>query len=238
MGNSTNEKEMGVLSRIIGVFSSPRETFVSLDRRPTWLVPFIILVIAVVVMQVTLRGVQAQEMVARLEARGMPQEQIEAIQARMQGPASYIGLVVAPIFMLIVWAVIAGLLWFGGNTIMGGTSTFKKMFSLVAWSGLIGFLGIAVKTFLILSKGTTVGVTTSLAAFLPSPELGAAPGILYRLLSKFDLFTIWEMVLWTIGISVMYKFTMKKSACLVGTLWILWIVVSVALGGVFARFGM
>jgi hypothetical protein len=112
------------------------------------------------------------------------------------------------------------------------------MLALVSWSSLIGIISMVINIVLILSKGTSQGVTVSLAAFLPAAPLGEAPPILNRFLSKFDPFTIWQMVLWTIGVSVMYKFTMKKSALFVGTLWVLWILLSVALGGLFYKIGM
>jgi hypothetical protein len=238
MANSGNEREMGVLSRIIGIFTSPKETFASIDRKPTWLVPFIIMIVVTMVMQLLIMNIGLQDRVAQMEAIGKPQEQIDATQNFMQGGLKYISLVVAPIGILVVWSVIAGIFLFAGNTIMGGKSTFKKMLSLVSWSSLIGILSVAIQTFLIISKGTRLGVTTSLAAFLPSPTWDAPPSIFYRLLSKLDIFTIWGLVLWAIGISVMYRFTMKKSAILVGSLWVVWIILSVALSGLFASLGM
>jgi hypothetical protein len=241
MSNSGTEKEMGVFSRILGVFTAPGETFASLDKKPTWLVPFIIMIAAVTVMQVLTSDIairdRTQTVTARMEARGATPDQIENAQNSMQKGAKF-GYVSAPIVILVMWLVMAGVLLFGGNIIMGGSSSFKKMLSLVSWSSLIGIVAMLVMTPLILSKQTTVGVTTSLAAFLTPPTPEAPPTALYRLLSKFDVFTVWQMILWTIGISVFYKFSVKKSALLIGGIWILWIVISVALGGLFSNFGM
>ncbi len=120
----------------------------------------------------------------------------------------------------------------------GHLSEGPKFGDADALLSLVGMIALIIKTVLIMAKGTTSGVTTSLAAFLPIPSLGSAPSILHRLLSKFDIFTIWEMILWIIGISVMYRFTTKKSAVLIGIIWGCWVVVSVALGGLFANLGM
>jgi len=230
---------MDVLSRIIGVFASPKETFTDVDRRPTWLVPFIIVAVAAIIMQVLLHDIGIQDQMARMEASGrLTAEQLETQQARMSGTAGYIGLVFAPIGMLVVYAVLAGLLLFSGNTAAGGSSTFKKMFALVNWSSLIGLVSMAVTAAVILSKGTTIGATISPAAFLQAPTAGTPPTVLFRLLSKLDPFTIWQLGLWVVGISVMYKFTVKKSMIVVGSLWAVWIVISVALGGVLSKFGM
>jgi hypothetical protein len=223
---------MGAIGRIVGIFVSPKETFESIDENPTWLIPFIITLIFLVVFQMLTMEINIQDRMAIMEARDMPAEQLEAARAQVAGPMKYIGLVIAPIATLVVWAILAGILLFGGNTIMGGESKFKKMFSLVAWSSLVGIVGGILKMFLILQKGTTHGVTTSLAILVPTPAIGETGSVLYRFLAKLDLFTIWNLVLWIIGLSVIYKFETKKSATLVIAIEVIWIIIAVALGGV------
>jgi len=226
-------KEMGALGRIVNIFSSPRETFQSIDHKPTWVVPFILFVIVTLLLSFLVMDIGIKDRLAMLEARDLPAQQFEAAKSRMEGSLKYVGLVFIPVGALAVWAIVAGLLLFSGNTIMGGEAKFKKVFSVVAWSSLVGLLGGIVKTLLILSKGTTHGVVSSLAILLPTPPLGQSAPVLYRLLSKFDLFTIWELILWIIGLAIVYRFTTKKSATLVLSLWVLWIVVSIALSGIF-----
>ena len=224
-------KQMGVLGRIVGVFTSPRETFESVNQKPAWLVPFLIVVVVMIIMQFLAMDIGIKDRLAMMEARDMPAEQYEAARAQMEGPMKYIGIAIMPVAMIVIWGIIAGILLFGGNTIMGGEAKFKNVFSVVAWSSLVGALGAVIKTLLILSKGTSQGVSTSLAVLLPTPEWGQS-SVLHRLLSKFDLFTIWELILWIVGLAVVYRFTTKKLATLVLSLWALWIVISVALGGV------
>ncbi len=225
-------KEMGVMSRIVGIFASPKETFESLDRKPTWLVPFIIVTFLTIAMQYLVIDIAMQDQIAKMEARGIPQEQLDLIQQRMAGPTRYIQMAVIPVAMLAIWAIIGGILLMGTNSIMAGSATFKKIFALEAWTSLIGMAGGILKTILILSKGTSLGVTTSLAILLPTPPLDKTAPVLYRLLSKLDVFTIWGLVLWIIGLSVMGKISTNKSATFVISIWVLWIVVSVVLGGV------
>ena len=43
-------KEVGPIGRVIGIFTSPRETFESINKKPTWLVPFLISVILTIIM--------------------------------------------------------------------------------------------------------------------------------------------------------------------------------------------
>jgi hypothetical protein len=230
---SEEKKEMGVFEKMAGVFISPRETFEAIDRKPTWLVPFIILVVMTLGMTLLTRDIGIQDMMAKFQAREMPQEQIDKIAAQSQGAGKYIQMVLIPVAMLAIWAVFAGVLLFCGNTLLGGSAKFKKLFSMVSWSSFVGALAIVVNTAVILSKGTTQGVTTSLAVLMPVPGLSDKPSLLYRLLSKFDVFPDWSLILWAIGLSVIYRFTMKKSAGLVAALWAVWIVISIAFGSLF-----
>jgi len=128
----------------------------------------------------------------------------------------------------------SGIFLFAGNTILGGSSRFWTLFSMIGWSSMVGMLGGLLNTVLVLMKKTAHGVTTSLAMLLPTPNVGEKPSALYRLLSQFDLFMIWQVALWIIGLSVLYKITKGKAAAVVLTLWGLWIVLAVVLGGLFS----
>ena len=234
--NAENQSatEMGDFERFLGIFTSPRETFVSIDRKPTWLMPFIIIVIVMIGLQLLSMDIGIKDRIADMQARDIPQEEVDQMTSRMTGPLKYIGLVAVPPITLLVWAILAGILLFGANTMMGGQTTFKKIFSAVAWSSLIGLVGAILKTLLTLSRGSTHGVATSLAILLPTPGLGQSKSVLYRLLERFDLFTVWTLFLWIIALAVLNRFSTKKSAILVGSLWAIYIVLSVALGGLFS----
>ena len=223
--------EMGPWGRAIGVFISPRETFESIDRKPTWLVPFLVVVIVSMILQLLVLDIGIQDRLAMMEAQELPDERIEIARTQMAGPLRYIGVAIVPIAVLVVWAVIGGIFLFTGNTIMGGETKFKKVFSLLAWTSLIGVLGGILRTLLILARGSTRGVVLSLAILLPPPEPGGSSSMLYRLFERFDLFTIWSLILWVIGFAVIYRFTTRKSATMVFSLWAIYIVLVVVLGG-------
>jgi hypothetical protein len=211
-----------------------------LDQKPTWLVPYIIVIIFITVAQFITLDIQVSDRIAMMETQDIPADRMEAAQARMHGPLKYIGIVVTPIVLPVVWTVLAGILLLTASIMIGQAEgvNFKKIFSVVAWSSLVSLLGIILTTFITLSKGTAYGVGTDLAPLIGTPPMGEPKSILYRLLSKLDIMTIWQLVLWTFGLSVMYKVTTKKAAVPVVTLWIIWIVISVALGGALAKFGV
>jgi hypothetical protein len=233
--NTGAKKKMGILERIPGVFISPRETFESVKEKSVWWIPFLITVVLALVLLFMAYDISVKDQLAGMRAADPPatEEQIQQAEVGMRGIGKYIAIGSIPIATLAVWAILSGCFLLMGNSVLGGDSTFKQIFSMTAWSSLIGSLAGIVKSLLILSKGTSRGVTTSLSILLPTPELGQKAPILHRLLSKFDIFTIWQIVVWIIGLAVIYRFESKKSALIVLPLWGLWIVVSLILGGLF-----
>jgi hypothetical protein len=224
------KEEMGTLARFVGIFMSPKETCESLDRKPTWLAPFIFIVVLSIVLYMLALDIGLKDRLADMEARDLPAEQIERAQSFMEGPMKYVGVFVVPISMLIVVSIIAGILMIGCNTLLGGDEKFKKVFSLVMWVSLIPAVGGILKTFLIMSKGTTRGVTTSLAIMLPLPEIGEKSTMLFRFFERLDLFSIWQLCLWIIGLAVIYRFPVKKTAAYVLSLWVIYCIAVVLLG--------
>jgi len=233
------ESKMNVFEKIIGIFASPKETFTEINKKPTWLVPFIIIILVTLISQYLVMDITFQDQIEVMKARGMSQEQIGQAQERMEGPMKYIGFIAAPVGILIIWLILAGILLFTGNTIMGGKAKFKNVLAVVSWSGIIGIVQSALYTYLVISNGSRFGVTTSLAILLPAPQVGESQTLLYRILSRFDIFTIWSLILWIIGLSVVYNFSTKKSTTMVLSLWVIYIIFVVAVGSLLGgMFGM
>lgn len=233
-GETAGTQKMGAFAKIIGVFTSPTETFKQIDEQPTWVLPFIIMVVIILASQFLLLDISLADRMAIIQARDIPAEQMQAAQASMEGPMKYIGFVFMPIGLIIMWVIMAAVFLFTGNVVMGGKTSFKKMLAVVSWSSLIGIVQVPLYSFLVYSKGTTHGVTTSLAALLPLHAIGEKPTLLYQLLSKFDVFTIWQLILWILGVSVMYNFTVKKSSTMIISIWVIYIIFSIALGQLFS----
>ena len=235
---ATSGQEMSAFQKIIGIFTAPRLTFEAIDQKPTWFLPFIIGVIFFLIMQVLTIDIQMADRIAMLEAKDMPQAQLDASKSGLTGPLKYVGLIAGPIVWLIMIVIMAAIFYVAGNLMIGGDSSFKKVFAIVCWSGLVGVISLILMTLLMLSKGTTQGIALDLAVFLDTPPIGEEKSTLYRIFSKFDIFTIWQIVLWIIGLAVTYKTTIKKAAVPIISLWVLWIIVSVAFGGFFESLGM
>lgn len=230
---------MDGFSKIVNTFFEPKKLFQSLKIKPTWLVPFIIVAILgmgsfwftfPLIMKDVVTNIQENER--------FTEEQKEMIIERIAGadhPPVY-QLAFAPVGVLVYLFLIAGVLFLVFNVLLGGDSSFKRVLSVFSYSTLIAIPQAIVKLPLTFAK-QTVNVQTSLAIFL-SPD--DKETFLYKVLGGLDVFTLWQVLVISLGLAVMYNYTMKKSFTVVLILWILLIVVGAALstllGGMF-KFG-
>ncbi len=236
---STTVPEMSAMQKIIGIFTAPRQTFEAIDQNPTWLLPFLIGIVIFLIFQTLTVDIQMSERIEIMEAQGrLSAEQLEAAKTSMTGPMKYVGFIAGPIVWLIMILIMAAIFYVASNLMIGGDSSYKKVFAIVCWSGLVGTLSLIVMTLLILSKGTMQGVALDLTILLDTPPIGGEKSALYRIFSNLNVFTIWQVVLWIIGLSVTYKATTKKAAVPILSLWGIWIVLSVVLGPFFDSMGM
>lgn len=231
----TDRKEMRIIGRIVGIFVSPRKTLENINQKPNWLIPFLIGVTIFLFTQFLTWDIQIQHQLAVMEAKDLPPERLEVARNQLLGPQKYIGFGLAIFFIPILWSAYAGLFLLTGNWVTRGKSTFKNLFSMIAWISVIGNLGAILTTFLIISKGTVHGIGLDMSVLLTLPEIGGETSLLYKIFSKIDLFVIWQIILWIIGLSVAYKTTIQKATVLILSLWGLWIVVSVGFSSLFGN---
>ena len=226
----TKKKEMSALERSFGIFFIPKKTFESINRKPTFIVPFIITTVVIIIFSVSTMDIRIKDKIAKMKAYNIPQEQIELAESDIGNPTKYYIIPFIPVSIFMNWAIWSGLIFFVGNKLMKGNVKFEKIYSAIAWSSLIGIsCDNLIRMIIILLKGTTHGITTSLAIFLPTPQIGHGYPIIYKILSEFNLFTIWQIILMIIGFTIIYNFNKKKSAILTLSVWAPLILIKVAL---------
>jgi hypothetical protein len=226
------ESTMGGLSKVVNIFFEPRRVFLSLKIKPTWLVPVIIVaVLGVGFFYYTFPYIMNEQVQNIRDNDRIPEEQKERIIERI-GEAKHPPIwqmAIAPVGTLISLVIVAAVLFFVFNVLMGGDSGFRRVFSVYCYSSLIAIPAMIVKFPLVMMKGN-INVQTSLALLL-SPD--AKGSFLYSVLSSFDIFTLWQLILASLGLGVMYKFSTKKAFTTVAVLWIIWILAKSGLSGVF-----
>lgn len=192
---------------MIGVLTSPRETFAAIAARPRWLgVMAITLVIAAACQYVILSSPDMQDAMIAQATRNpnMSDQQIATTEQFIPRLAAIFAGVTL-IFGPIVTAVVAGILMLIFTTLMGGAATFKQVYSVVAHSGVVSSLQGLLGAGLILIGAKPTGASppgANLGIFVPMLEETA---FVTQFLSAIDLVLVWWIVTLSIGLSVLYK---------------------------------
>ncbi|MCH7760094.1 YIP1 family protein [candidate division TA06 bacterium] len=224
---------MGLFQRMTGIFHRPGVIYQNLSEKPDWVVPFVlVLVSSLIFVSITLPTIilpEQSETVLENLPEGMSQEQKDQIVERMTGAQGMIFGLLGTLFVFLFLLFGRAGIFLGIFSLLGGKSTYRHSMAVVSYAMLIHIVDAIVKAPLMFAK-KTAQVYTSLALLLP----GADPlSKLFQILNRFDLFTLWELSLLSIGFAVMNKIPLKKSAGTVYGLWISWVLLSVFIGGFF-----
>ena len=243
---------LGTFSRLIGTIFSPGETFQDINRKPDWIVPIIVAIIFAIgggyIIKTRLNldpeKIARQAIEQSLQQRGksisdLTDQQKEGIekQVQMSVKIQKVLPVLQAIFIPIFVAILSLVFW-GAGVLLGGQTTFKKVFSVTAYA------------FAMVMSVCTV-ILNTLVAFLRNPEdinvlKGIAmtnPGMLMpdgtnkmltALLGQIDVLNIWFLILITIGLAAVSKnMRPSRAAVAVFGLWSIWLVVRVGLAAIF-----
>lgn len=225
-----------LLTRVIGVLTSPGATFRAIVAHPTWLGILILTAVVAAVfsaLPMTTEGGQQAAIdtqVKTMESMGFPvsDEAYAAFQrgaSRMPYTTGISVLIAVPIFSVII----AGIL-FGIFAIMGGGATFKQVFAVYAHAAVISTVG-GVFTGTLNYFRQAMTSATNLTVALPMLEEGS---FMARLAGFVDLFVIWWLIVLSIGLAVAYR---KRTQSVAITLFSIYAVIALAFAGIMAAVG-
>jgi hypothetical protein len=226
------EQTRGGASKVLNIFFEPKKVFESLKIKPTWLVPFIIVaLLGMGSFYFTFPYIMDQQVERIMENERIPEQQKERIVEDLKEKAHppLWQMAIAPAGSLVVLVVVAAVLFFVFNVLLGGDSTFRRIFSVYCYSSLIAIPAVIVKFPLIMTK-RTLDIQTSLAVLLSPDSKGT---FVHSVLSSFDIFTIWQVILVSLGLGVMYKYSTQKALTTVVIIWIIWIFAKSGLSSIF-----
>jgi len=192
--------------RILGALFSPKATFESIARRPTWFAPIVVLtVLSLVVIgwfghRVGWRSFFEKQMQNSSRVQQMTpeqQEQVLQMQVKYGPPFVYaIGAVSPTIVFLIEAAVLLGLF----NGLAGAALNFKTSLAVVAYAAspsvIRGLLGILV---VLLKDPATVDLQNLVASNASIFLSNDAAKWLMALARSIDIFIFWPLVLMAVG---------------------------------------
>jgi hypothetical protein len=220
--------QVGALARIPGAFLSPRETFDSIARRPTWLAPLLLwIAVSLAVAMLLAPRMDFERMTReRIEKSGrtLPEDQIQSIverQKRFGAIFGYVGAVLGPLLLSLI---VATVLW-GAFKAFGWDTSFHQALGVTTHAFLPGVISALLLLPLLPSRDKVdpqaMGdMVRSNLGFLVERD---SSKLLHSLLQSIDLFSFWSLLLFVIGFAAAAKIPRKSAAAVIVTLWLLYV---------------
>jgi hypothetical protein len=206
LAGSTAE-DKSIWSIIVGVFTGPTEAFAAFNRKPRIIAVLIIAIILGFIGNYFMTEYSAKmqyDLVSKSST--IPPQQLEQMRGDVENPDRLMGGIFAVVGQIIGGLIIALIAWGIGSFVMGGDSTFKKVWGVTLLGGLIPLIGILVKLPLVIAKDS-IYVSLGPAALFPDKDFTS---IFYGILSFFDIFMIWSMIVTGIGFAAIFNISRGK----------------------------
>ena len=241
--DAQSQPAMSAMSRVFGVFFSPKATFEDIVRKPSWVLPFVLVTVFsigvsfAINQRINWREFMSQQIEKSPRAANLSAEQK---QQQIEGGAK-----ISPIFTwaigvcgpILFMLVIALVMW-GAYSLLGGASTnFGTAFAITAHAALVGLVSSTLFILILFLKpyGTVDlenPVATNIAAFLPEDS----GKWLVALLKSIDIFTFWTLILLAIGFAATSPKKLKggKAFTVAFSVWAVWVVCRVGWAWIFS----
>jgi len=220
---------------MLDIYLAPGRKFARLKEKPNWLGPLVIVLVfnmllTVVSSQYIDWQKQRQTAVEQMRERNVPQEQIDKATEGMDrfysSPAMRYGVpVISSLIVGLIAMLFLAVVYNVSLPLFGGTSDFKRVWSIVVNASLVAVPAAIVRGLLVLLK-RSAEVTTSLALAAP----GLKQGFLKALLTQLDIFDFWKFLLIAIGLKVVFGIKNSKAYTLVFVVWIVAVLILSLLG--------
>lgn len=222
---------LGQVERVVDAFVAPSKTFADIRRSASWWMPWLIGVVVTLIFGLAVQQKIGWDKTYENILRQTPaqQQRVEALPADQQAHAKQMGANITkyifwatPLLGLIVAVVSAAVLLATINFGFGGTAKFGQMFAVwmygtLPWAiqGILGivtvYVGVDPDSFNLKNfVGTNIGYYLPQDISKPIMALGTA----------IDIFTIWALVLLTIGCAIVGNVKKGKAATAIFGWWI------------------
>jgi hypothetical protein len=238
-----SQPALSPIGRIIGVFFSPKATFEDIVRKPSWVLPVVLLTLFSIAVsfainqRVNWREFMSQQIEKSPQAASMSAEQKEQ---RIEGGAKFSPMVTWAIGVcgpILFTLVVALVMWGAYNLLAGANTDFGTSFAITSHAALTGLVSsLLFILVLYLKPPGTVDmenpVATNLAALLPDDSAKW----LLALLKSIDIFTFWTLILLAIGFAATNPKKLKgsKAFTIAFSVWAVYVVCRVGGAWIFS----
>ena len=238
-----SQPAMSPIGRIIGVFFSPKATFEDIVRKPSWVLPVVLLTLFsigvsfAINQRINWREFMSQQIEKSPQASSMSAEQKEQ---RIEGGAKFSPVLTWTIGVCgpILFTLVVALVMWGAFNLLGGANTnFGTSYAITSHAALTGLVSSLLFILVLYLKpyGTVDlenPVATNLAAVLPDDSAKW----LVALLKSFDIFTFWTLLLLAIGFATTNPKKLKgsKAFTIAFSVWAVYVVCRVGSAWIFS----
>ncbi|KAE9637144.1 YIP1 family protein [Defluviitalea raffinosedens] len=199
------EQPLGFLSKLVKIFTSPTEVLENISHYPKILMPLIyssvIMIITYFIRMPLLEITQKKVSDLYLQKYGIDMSQ----NLQASDSINYISAFLAPISIIVMWAIGGLFLWLLVK-IFGGKSSVKQILSLYAHVMMISVTGSLIAAPIGLLLNTDI-IIFSPVVFMPNGDISS---FLYNFLMLAEVFSIWSMIIAGLGISILNEFSKVK----------------------------
>jgi Yip1 domain len=233
--------------RVFGALFDPKPTFASIAQRPSWILPllctFVISVATVAIFgqRVGWRAFMEKQIAtnsrAQKQMEQLPPEKRQEIIDRQVKFASIFGYVGVVVATFVAPVIVAALMLAVFNLTTGTKVGFSTSFGIVthSWMPFViaGLLGILI---LFIKDPSTIDLEHLVASNPGALLSDTSPKWLVSLLTSFDIFTFWALILQGIGYSATNpkKISFGKAFASIFVVWALYVLVKVGLAAAFS----
>lgn len=229
-------------SRLIDVIVAPEDAFGSLKRKPAWFLPALICILvsltaSVFIMDQAVEIGREQTLEYLEEHRTeLSPEQIEMIEARAErigeGPMFYVFFFGMPLVQIFLYILVAAAALNIASGVAGQRLGFKGGLGIVSL-GLVTYAVGAIVGVVLLRLTGDINAGTNLGVLFPARPTEWWMIALKSLATRIDIFAVWTVYLYTVGLSELTGISRKRSFRLVLVLWGLWALAMVGLSFLF-----
>jgi len=226
---SPDEKiEKNFFRDFFGIIFDPRKAYDNIIKAKYWVVMLIVFLLVIGITEQFYHNVlidfQVKEIQKSVQESDTPppglDQQMQFFENEALTRPIYFGTtVLGQGVMLIIGALIV---FFFCSVLAGGTAKFGGVWMIYVWSSVITIVDFIIKTPLMIFKND-MKAGLNLGLIFSESMVGSK---MNSVLSSVDIFGIWHFIVLGIGVSVLYKFTVKKGITITFIIWLLFTIIS------------
>lgn len=222
------QPSMSAISRIFGVFFSPKSTFQDIARKPGWLAPVALMTIFGIAVGFALnQRVDWREVASKRIEESSRASQLSAEQKERQLEISakispYISYCIGAFFPILIALVVGGIMLAAFNVLGGANANYKVAMAIVAHAYVVSIISsLLFILILYLKPPGTVDLENPVAANLGVLVPEGSAKWMVSLASAIDLFSFWTIALIGIGFAAFNPRKLKTGGA-IGIVFVVW----------------